>query len=145
MQVIRSSRIVMFDVDDTLVIWDWKSINSDGIGLVEITNPDGNCSELVMPHNRHIQLLRQFKARGHTVVVWSQGGHAWAESVCKTLGIDSLVDICMDKPNWYVDDLPAEAFMRSPVYLDPLDKSKDKTSWIIEEKVMHYDNEPKDN
>ena len=134
MQVIKSSRIVMFDVDDTLVIWDWKAINPDGVGLVYIRNPDGNCEELVMPHDRHIRLLRQFKARGHTVVVWSQGGHAWAENVCKILGIDSIVDIVMDKPNWYVDDLPCEAFMKSPIYLDPLDKSKDKTSWVVDDK-----------
>ena len=123
----------MFDVDDTLVIWDWKAINPDGIGLVSIHNPDGACSELVMPHSRHIKLLSQFKARGHTVVVWSQGGHAWAESVCKTLGIDHMVDICMDKPNWYVDDLPAEAFMRAPIYLDPINPLKDKRWGIVDE------------
>jgi FMN phosphatase YigB (HAD superfamily) len=126
MYVVRSSRIVFFDIDDTLVIWDWKPINPDGVGLVSINNPDGACSELVMPHNRHIQLLRQFKARGHTVVVWSQGGHAWAESVCKTLGID---------------DLPTEAFMRAPIYLDPMNPLKDKR-WGIEEE---HDLETEDN
>jgi predicted HAD superfamily phosphohydrolase YqeG len=131
-QVIKSSRIVFFDVDDTLVMWDWKSIDPEGNGLISINNPEANCSELVLPHNRHIQLLKQFKARGHTVVVWSQGGHAWAESVCKTLGITNLVDICMDKPNWYVDDLPAQAFMGSPVYLDPMNPLKDKR-WNGEE------------
>lgn len=134
MQVIKSSRIVMFDVDDTLVIWDWKSVNPDGNGLVYIRNPDGNCEELVMPHERHITLMRQFKARGHTVVVWSQGGHAWAESVCKVLGIESIVDIVMDKPSWYVDDLPSSAFMKSPIYLDPFDKAKDQTSWVVDDK-----------
>ena len=126
MQVIDSSRIIMFDVDDTLVIWDWKDLNPDGIGLVSIENPDAKCSELVMPHNRHIQLLRQFKARGHTVVVWSQGGHAWAASVCRTLGIDHMVDLVMDKPSWYVDDLPCEAFMKLPIYLHPTNPLKDK-------------------
>lgn len=133
MQVIKSSRIIMFDVDDTLVIWDWKEAGATEDQLVSIMNPDANVKELVLPHLRHIRLLRQFKARGHTVVVWSQGGHAWAESVCKTLGIDSIVDIVMDKPNWYVDDLPCEAFMKSPIYLDPFDKSKDKTSWVVNE------------
>lgn len=132
MQVVRSSRIVMFDVDDTLVIWDWKELDPEGTNLVSISNPDGKCTELVMPHNRHITLMRQFKARGHTVVVWSQGGWAWAESVVKTLGIEDLVDIVMDKPNWYVDDLPAEAFMKKPVFLDPMNPLKDKR-WGFEE------------
>jgi len=131
-QVIRSSRIVMIDVDDTLVIWDWKPFDPHGENLISIENPEAKCAELVMPHSRHIQLLRQFKARGHTVVVWSQGGFAWAESVVKALGIENLVDFVMDKPNWYIDDLPAEAFMRLPIYLHPTDPDKDKR-WGIPE------------
>src|SRR5665213_647067 len=107
MHVVKSSRLVMFDVDDTLVIWDWKAINPEGIGLISIVDPNDSVAVLVQPHNRHIELMKQFKARGHTVVVWSQGGHAWAEAVCKTLGIENMVDFVMDKPNWYVDDLHA--------------------------------------
>lgn len=120
MKVIRSSRIVMFDVDDTLVIWDWRALNPDGIGLIKIG------TEHVLPHTRHIELMRQFKARGHTVVVWSQGGHEWAESVVKALGLEDQVDLVMDKPNWYVDDLHVSAWMRAPVYLHPYDPHKDK-------------------
>lgn len=132
MQVVRSSRIVMFDVDDTLVIWDWKSINPDGIGLISIVDPNDSVAVLVQPHNRHIELMQQFKARGHTVVVWSQGGHAWAEAVCKTLGLEDLVDIVMDKPSWYVDDLHASAWMKVPIFLDPFNPLKDKR-WGVEE------------
>jgi predicted phosphatase len=130
---IVASRLVTFDVDDTLVIWDWRSVDPEGKGLVQIKNPDGNCTETVLPHYRHIELLRQFKARGHTVVVWSQGGSAWAASVCRTLGIDHLVDYAMDKPNWYVDDLPSEAWMRAPIYLDPMDPKKDKRWGVPDE------------
>jgi hypothetical protein len=126
MKVIKSSRIVMFDVDETLVIWDWRAIDPEGKNLISISNPAGACQELVMPHDRHITLMRQFKARGHTVVVWSQGGWAWSESVVKALGIEELVDLIIDKPSWYVDDLPSEVFMKSPIYLDPLDPLKDK-------------------
>ena len=133
MKTITASRLVTFDVDDTLVIWDWRSVDPEGKGLVQIKNPDGNCVETVLPHYRHIELLRQFKARGHTVIVWSQGGSAWAASVCKTLGIDSMVDYAMDKPNWYVDDLPSEAWMKSPIYLDPMDPKKDKRWGIKDE------------
>jgi hypothetical protein len=61
--------------------------------------------------------MRQFKARGHYVVVWSQGGYAWAEAVCKTLGIESLVDEVKTKPKWCIDDLaPAVWMTRS--YMD---------------------------
>jgi hydroxymethylpyrimidine pyrophosphatase-like HAD family hydrolase len=86
MQVIKSHRIVYFDVDDTLVIWDWKSIDPEGKGLLQIADPNSSHMELVLPHERHIALLKQFKARGHTVVVWSQGGWDWASSVVKSLG-----------------------------------------------------------
>lgn len=126
MKTIRATRSVFFDVDDTLVIWDWKALNPEGIGLISIRDPNSGCSELVMPHDRHVQLMRQFKARGHTVVVWSQGGHEWAEAVCKALGIENLVDYVMDKPNWYVDDLHVNAWMKAPVYLHPSDPKKDK-------------------
>ena len=125
MKVIRATRSVFFDVDDTLVIWDWKSITPEGNGLISIVDPNSGVSELVYPHLRHIELMRQFKARGHTVVVWSQGGHEWAEAVCKALGIEVLVDLVMDKPNWYVDDLHATAWMKAPIFLDPLDPAKD--------------------
>lgn len=128
MQIIKSTRLVMFDVDDTLVIWDWQSIDPEGKGLVAIKN--GNCVEHVMPHLRHIELMRQFKARGHMVVVWSQGGHEWAAEVCKVLGIEELVDLVMDKPNWYVDDLHSTAWMKAPIYLHPTDPSKD-SRWGI--------------
>jgi predicted HAD superfamily phosphohydrolase YqeG len=132
-QVIRATRSVYFDVDDTLVIWDWKSVSPDGVGTILIVDPTSGTSERVFPHNRHVQLMRQFKARGHTVVVWSQGGHAWAEAVCKQLGIETLVDYVMDKPNWYVDDLHSSAWMKAPIFLDPTDPLKDKRWGIPEE------------
>jgi phosphoserine phosphatase len=127
MKVIRATRSVFFDVDDTLVIWDWKKLNPDGVGLIQVG------TELVMPHQRHIELMKQFKARKHTVVVWSQGGHEWAEAVCKALGIEDVVDFVMDKPNWYVDDLHATAWMRAPIYLHPFDPRRDQRWGVPEE------------
>lgn len=144
MQIIKSTRLVMFDVDDTLVIWDWRSVDSEGKGLVTIKDPNGGCAEAVLPHYRHIELMRQFKARGHTVVVWSQGGHEWAAEVCKVLGIENIVDLVMDKPNWYVDDLHANAWMKAPIYLDPLDPKKD-SRWGISHVGDVDDKQTKDN
>lgn len=132
MKVITATRSVFFDVDDTLVIWDWQSVNPEGNGLISITNPSCGVSELVHPHLRHIELMKQFKARGHTVYVWSQGGSEWAAAVCKALGIENMVDYVLDKPNWYVDDLHVNAWMRAPIYLDPTNPAKDKR-WGIEE------------
>lgn len=125
MKKLSATRSVWFDVDDTLVIWGWREVDPEGKGLVSIVNPDNGVAELVLPHFRHIELMRQFAARGHTVWVWSQGGADWAEAVCRVLGIENLVSYVVDKPNWYVDDLHASTWMRSPIYLDPTDPSKD--------------------
>jgi hypothetical protein len=139
MQVIQSHRIVYCDVDDTLVIWDWKPIDPDGNNLITVRDPKSGHSEHVMPHNRHIQLVKQFKARGHTVVVWSQGGWSWAESVVRALGLVDVVDLVMDKPSWYIDDLPASAFMTRNIYLDPVNPLKDKSSWVTVEEEDEKD------
>ena len=126
MQVIKATRVVMFDVDDTLVMWDWREYSPDGEGTIDIVNTECNVIECVLPHYRHIQLLKQFKARGHTVIVWSQGGHSWAENVVKALQLQDLVDIVMDKPTWYVDDLSAQVFLGGPIYLHPTNPLKDQ-------------------
>jgi hypothetical protein len=133
MKVIPSTKIVYFDVDDTLVMWEWRQFDPEGKSLIQITDPISGFTEYVMPHSRHIELLKRFKVRGHTIVVWSQGGYAWAEAVVKALDLESAVDLCMTKPDWYVDDLPSSAFMRSPVYLHPTDPTKDKRSWDVED------------
>jgi phosphoserine phosphatase len=129
-KTIKSHRIVYFDVDDTLVVWNWKELDPNCSILVSVSDPDSDFTAQLMPHQRHIELLKQFKARGHTVVVWSAGGWRWAESAVKALGIEDLIDYVMSKPDWYVDDLHASSFMGGNVYLHPTDPSKDNRGWI---------------
>lgn len=139
MDIIKSSRTVYFDVDDTLLIFNWKEINPEGKGLILIEDPSGCCAELVMPHLRHIELMRQFKSRGHIIIVWSQGGAEWAGAACKALGIESLVEFALDKPSWYVDDLPSQVWMKNPIYLDPLNPDKDKRWGVADESLLEGD------
>jgi len=133
MKVIRSSRVIFVDVDETLILWDWKQFDPEGKDLIRIADPVGNFSQMLLPHQRHITLLKQFKTRGHTIVVWSQGGNHWAESVVKALDLEDHVDLVMDKPSWYIDDLPASAFMGNNIYLHPSDPTKDQKSWVVED------------
>jgi len=65
----------------------------------------------VLPHREHIKLVKQFKARGFNVVVWSQGGSAWSERVVKALDLQDYVDVVTGKPNWFIDDLPSNCFL----------------------------------
>lgn len=103
-----------FDVDETLVLWGYRSEDSDAI---KIESPDGLISEYVMPHAPHILKLKHHKARGQLVVVWSAGGHEWAEAVVKRLGLEAYVDLVIAKPQWAWDDLTPNEFIRDRCYI----------------------------
>ena len=133
MLVIKSTKIIYCDVDETLILWNWKDYTEAITGLVAITDPDSNVSVYGLPHHRHIELLKQFKCRGHTVVVWSAGGAEWAERAVKALGIEKLVDVVLAKPDWYVDDLPAAVYMKKPIYLHPMNPLKDERAQGVDD------------
>lgn len=101
MNIIGNDQVICYDVDDTLVIWDippgkeHEAIEFDNFGV----------KVWLLPHKKHLEMLKNSKARGHHVVVWSQGGFSWASEVVRVLGIENYVDIVMTKPKWMVDDI----------------------------------------
>lgn len=101
MEVLENDNVVCFDVDETLVIWNWPQ------SLVDKTFVFDNfgAAERLLPHDKHIKLMKDFKVRGHKVIVWSQGGYAWAREVVKKLELESYVDFVMAKPKWLIDDV----------------------------------------
>jgi len=117
------------DVDDTLVMWNSFDMPESKQGDF-LNIPCGNETVTVYPHRAHIDLLKQFKARGHNVVVWSQGGSDWAETIVNTLGLQDLVDVILTKPNWFVDDIPATVFLpdSNRIWIDP---KSDRHSRIV--------------
>ena len=122
MIVIPSKQIVYCDVDGTLVLWDPTPEQSEKFGI-DITSPcsfsiidgeaipTGTWTARLVPHNVHIEQLKRFKMRGHTVVVWSAGGWDWCKVVVEALRIEPYVDLVISKPTWVMDDLPASEFM----------------------------------
>lgn len=109
MKVFPNRPTVYFDVDKTLVF----STTVDGVDEYHIKNGMKiaiNGHEWLV-HIEHVNLLKDFAARGHTIIVWSAGGSDWARMVCEALGIEGLVDACMPKPFWYIDDKKSEEFM----------------------------------
>ncbi len=98
---------VFFDVDDTLVMWNQAP---DSPEMVKLPLLDGHVEPLVI-HQSHIKQLKDHKARGHYVVVWSAGGWEWALAVVKALGLENYVDEVMDKPHWYYDDCKVTEWM----------------------------------
>lgn len=100
MQVIKNDHIIGFDVDDTLVMWDLPDTDLRVGGYP------------VKVHKEHVEAIKKAKARGHFVIVWSQGGQEWANEVVRTLQLQDYVDLVMCKPKWIFDDLPADAWMK---------------------------------
>lgn len=103
-----------FDVDDTLVKFGYQSSPIEG--SIEVVC--GGFRHYLMPHKRHIEQLKAHKARGHTIIVWSQGGHQWAEAVVMALGLRDFVDLVLEKPQWAYDDKQAEEFIKTIWYKD---------------------------
>jgi len=127
MKTIDSEHVVMVDVDNTLVLWD-KEHKKKPIDFnngyytgkkKEFIDPYTNDRLYLTPHQVHIRLLRQYKGRGFTIIVWSMAGVKWAESVVKTLGIDDIVDYVMTKPSKHLDDKQdIDSIIGSRVYLE---------------------------
>lgn len=113
--VVDKESTIFFDVDDTLVMWGIKVKKKQK--LVAITNPHDGSQEYLAPHAGHIKVLKDRKARGSYIVVWSSGGYAWAKAVIKALKLEKHVDLIMTKPHMYVDDKKASQFMGEHLYI----------------------------
>lgn len=104
---------MMFDVDDTLVMWGHNILGRNPVrdrkDYIMIPDPywEGEYIRL-WPNHDHIRLLRRARSRGRLVGVWSHGGARWAETVIKGLGLQMYPHFIMTKPDDYVDDIPIE-------------------------------------
>lgn len=106
--------IVFTDIDGTLV----DEIPVSNMYTITFKHPYQDREVHVLPNLRNIDLLKNWKARGRTVIAWSAAGHAWAFSVINALGLEDHVDIVMEKPIAYLDDLEAEMWMGQRVWLN---------------------------
>jgi len=134
MIVIPGNLTVYCDVDDTLCMWKPtpEQLEARGIEIFcpnsMITMEDGTVANAggwsahIVPHRAHIEQLKKHKMRGHTVVVWSQGGFDWAEAAVKALKIEYLVDVVISKPMWLIDDIKPVEFMPDPLWLEDKDE-----------------------
>lgn len=113
-----SEHTVCFDVDNTILKWS-KKHNIPGEGRIEILDPYSGELLYLKPHLVHIRLMKQYKARGYSIVVWSKAGCLHPKIVCEALGISHLVDMYMAKPEKCVDDKNSlEDIVGSVIYLE---------------------------
>jgi predicted phosphatase len=115
MNIIDRESTIFIDVDDTLVMWGIKA--KKGQKLIQITDPYSGDQVYLMPHAGHIKVLKDRKARGSCIIVWSAGGYKWAEKVVKALNLEAYVDFVMTKPHMYIDDKAASEFMQERLYI----------------------------
>ncbi len=108
MRVLRNDMIAFFDCDDTLVGWG-KPEHVDNGNFVEIICDGIKESHWILKEN--VEAIKLHKTRGHQIVVWSAGGHKWAEAVVRALDLTDFVDLVCCKPQWLYDDLQPEKFL----------------------------------
>lgn len=106
---IEGDNIAFFDVDDTLIIYEYSPDRIAEAVQVGLENSDFLVQ--VVPHKEHIQTLKMHKTWGNTVVVWSRSGHRWAKTVVKALGLEEYVDLVISKPLYYYDDKNAHEIL----------------------------------
>lgn len=116
MKVYETDQVVTVDCDDTLVMWSDKYTQPHE-GAIPVPDPYDNSTNYLVPHKKHIELVRKYKGRGFLVIVWSAAGVQWAHSVVKTLKLEPFVDIVLSKPTRYVDDYDCTKWMGNRVYI----------------------------
>lgn len=110
MLVIPCNQPLYVDIDDTLLKWNASTEEKEQTGIF-ITYPNSSQGDLLVPLMGNIEALKKHRLRRQTVIVWSQGGTEWAEIAIKALNLEEYVDLIIEKPQWFLDDLPATEFM----------------------------------
>lgn len=117
MFIIPTEKLVVVDVDDTLILW--REVKKTD-RIVKFKDPYDGKSRIFVIHRPHVKLVRDYKARGFKVMVWSAGGYRWAVAVVKALKLEKYVDFVTTKPSKHVDDIAsqgAEGIVGSRVYI----------------------------
>lgn len=93
-EVIETDRVVFFDVDDTLILWDRRDFD-----LPEVTI-NGRVFQV---HSGHMKKIENYVTMDFKIFVWSNSGYKWAKKVTEALGIaDKVTAMC--KPHRVFDD-----------------------------------------
>ena len=118
-----NDKIVSFDCDDTLVMWD-NNCGEPGEGKIAVVDPyrigdNGPIHIYLTPHDKHIQKLKGYARSGYFVIIWSMGGGAWAKNVAEALALTDHVDLITGKPVYLYDDMPLNSAFGERVYFQP--------------------------
>lgn len=108
---ITPSKSVLCDVDDTILAWALPGESfEDHPEAIEMTTLSG-AKVKYLPMWDNIDTIKRFYERGYEVIIWSASSKEWAEQAVQKLGISDWVDLCISKPDYYVDDREVGHFM----------------------------------
>lgn len=111
MKVTKNEQILYCDIDSTLV-FDCDKSHPEALPAKYYDE-----TRWVRPHHKQIQFLKTLKTRGFYVIAHSGNGHGWVEEIINLLKLSKYVDEVKSKPVFYLDDLPAEKWMGSRIYI----------------------------
>lgn len=118
MLTILNESVEPFDVDGSLIIHQEPSTIPPG----ETIQVYDNVTELFVTVRKNlpmIRLLQEASHRGAYVIVWSAGGHRWADAVVRALNLRSEVSLVLTKPKVYFDDKPVSDWLPYRVFIEP--------------------------
>lgn len=101
---IDSDNVAYFDVDDTLLMYNYPPERE--YEALDVAVEGSLLAARVVPHHKHIEMIKLHKAWGNGVIVWSRSGVRWAKAAVVALGLEQYVDAVMSKPFYYYDDKP---------------------------------------
>lgn len=101
------------DVDNTIILYPPFTKNRKDKLMLKLESGD---YIKVFPHKEHIKHLKTYSKNGNKVILWSAAGGAWAKQVAKALKITKYIDLYLDKPNTYYDDLEVTEWMKYRVW-----------------------------
>ena len=101
---LKKDNVAFFDVDDTLILYEWSADRDSEV--IDISIEGSLMQARVVPHKYHTNQLKLHKTWGNGVVVWSRSGHDWAKTVVEKLNLTQYVDLVIAKPMYYYDDKP---------------------------------------
>lgn len=120
-----NDKVVSFDVDDTLVMWD-ADCNQPGEGKIAVLDPyqSAGYGEVpiyiyLTPHEKHIQKLKGYARSGFYIIIWSMGGGEWARNVADALKLTEYCDLISGKPVYLYDDMPLNEAFGERKYFQP--------------------------
>lgn len=115
MKTIETANAIYFDVDGTLIR---DAYDGEEVCAFPVPHPyRGNAQVWKVKMHRNIDLLKDMSTRGRIIVVWSQAGYQWADAVVRALDLQNFVDLVIEKPIAYVDDLESQEFMGQRIFL----------------------------